>query len=79
MCCVLLGFHVLNQWLWLTLLLSRFRATLYPCPETQAERREMAIGVMTRIEDLNTVSMLLCWCLSTVGTVLVSVSALEVQ
>lgn len=34
----------------------RFRATLYPCPETQAERREMAIGVMTRIEDLNTVS-----------------------
>ena len=33
----------------------RFRATLYPCPETQQERREMAIGVMTRIEDLNTV------------------------
>ena len=33
----------------------RFRATLYPCPETPAERREMAIGVMTRIEDLNTV------------------------
>lgn len=32
-----------------------FRATLYPCPETQAERREMSIGVMTRIEDLNTV------------------------
>jgi len=32
-----------------------FRATLYPCPETPAERREMAIGVMTRIEDLNTV------------------------
>lgn len=32
-----------------------FRATLYPCPETQQERREMAIGVMTRIEDLNTV------------------------
>ena len=29
-----------------------FRATLYPCPETPAERREMAIGVMTRIEDL---------------------------
>ena len=37
--------------------LHRFRATLYPCPETQAERREMAIGVMTRIEDLNTVSL----------------------
>ncbi|KAK3106642.1 hypothetical protein FSP39_024341 [Pinctada imbricata] len=32
-----------------------FRATLYPCPETPSERREMAIGVMTRIEDLNTV------------------------
>ncbi|XP_070537102.1 V-type proton ATPase 116 kDa subunit a 1-like isoform X6 [Ptychodera flava] len=32
-----------------------FRATLYPCPETQAERREMAMGVMTRIEDLQTV------------------------
>lgn len=35
--------------------IDRFRATLYPCPETPAERREMAIGVMTRIEDLNTV------------------------
>lgn len=34
----------------------RYHATLYPCPETQTERREMAIGVMTRIEDLNTVS-----------------------
>ena len=33
-----------------------FRATLYPCPESPAERREMAIGVMTRIEDLQTVS-----------------------
>uniref|UniRef100_A0A1I8GDG4 V-type proton ATPase subunit a n=1 Tax=Macrostomum lignano TaxID=282301 RepID=A0A1I8GDG4_9PLAT len=32
-----------------------FRATLYPCPDSQAERREMAISVMTRIEDLNTV------------------------
>ena len=39
-------------------MISRFRATLYPCPETPAERREMAIGVMTRIEDLNTVSNL---------------------
>ena len=33
-----------------------FRATLYPCPESPAERREMSMGVMTRIEDLNTVS-----------------------
>nr|QDR51047.1 Vacuolar H+ ATPase 100kD subunit 1 [Manduca sexta] len=32
-----------------------FRATLYPCPESPADRREMAMGVMTRIEDLNTV------------------------
>jgi len=30
-------------------------ATLYPCPETPAERREMSLGVMTRIEDLTTV------------------------
>uniref|UniRef100_A0AC35UCS9 V-type proton ATPase subunit a n=1 Tax=Rhabditophanes sp. KR3021 TaxID=114890 RepID=A0AC35UCS9_9BILA len=32
-----------------------FRATLYPCPESPAERREMSIGVITRIEDLKTV------------------------
>ncbi|XP_037077350.1 V-type proton ATPase 116 kDa subunit a1-like [Pollicipes pollicipes] len=32
-----------------------FRATVYPCPDTPAERREMKLGVMTRIEDLNTV------------------------
>ncbi|KAL5283020.1 unc-32.2 family protein [Megaselia abdita] len=32
-----------------------FRATLYPCPESPSDRREMAMGVMTRIEDLNTV------------------------
>lgn len=36
-----------------------FRATLYPCPEAPADRREMAMGVMTRIEDLNTVSYFL--------------------
>lgn len=35
-----------------------FRATLYPCPEAPADRREMAMGVMTRIEDLNTVRTL---------------------
>jgi vacuolar-type H+-ATPase subunit I/STV1 len=34
-----------------------FRATLYPCPEAPADRREMAMGVMTRLEDLNTVSL----------------------
>ncbi|XP_067392438.1 V-type proton ATPase 116 kDa subunit a 4 [Emydura macquarii macquarii] len=32
-----------------------FRATVYTCPESAAERREMADGVNTRIEDLNTV------------------------
>eukprot|EP00117_Sycon_ciliatum_P047223 scpid96574/ scgid33746/ V-type proton ATPase 116 kDa subunit a isoform 1; Clathrin-coated vesicle/synaptic vesicle proton pump 116 kDa subunit; Vacuolar adenosine triphosphatase subunit Ac116; Vacuolar proton pump subunit 1; Vacuolar proton translocating ATPase 116 kDa subunit a isoform 1 len=32
-----------------------FRATQYPCPDTAAERREMAMGVATRIEDLSTV------------------------
>ncbi|CAB4002785.1 V-type proton ATPase 116 kDa subunit a-like isoform X1 [Paramuricea clavata] len=32
-----------------------FRATMYPCPDTIQERREMAVGVMTRIEDLQTV------------------------
>lgn len=33
----------------------RFRATVYPCPESAGERREVAAGVNTRIEDLNTV------------------------
>jgi len=33
----------------------RFHGTVYPCPETQSERREMAMGVVTRIEDLRTV------------------------
>ena len=32
-----------------------FRATLYPCPEAPVDRREMAMGVMSRIEELNTV------------------------
>jgi len=34
---------------------GRFHGTVYPCPETQSERREMAMGVVTRIEDLRTV------------------------
>lgn len=29
-----------------------FRATIYPCPDSPSERREMAMGVVTRIEDL---------------------------
>ncbi|XP_057276530.1 V-type proton ATPase 116 kDa subunit a 4 isoform X2 [Pezoporus wallicus] len=32
-----------------------FHATVYPCPESVTERREMLDGVNTRIEDLNTV------------------------
>uniref|UniRef100_A0A8C6JMV3 V-type proton ATPase subunit a n=1 Tax=Melopsittacus undulatus TaxID=13146 RepID=A0A8C6JMV3_MELUD len=31
-------------------------ATVYPCPESVTERREMLDGVNTRIEDLNTVN-----------------------
>lgn len=37
--------------------MARFRATVYPCPESATERREMLDGVNTRIEDLNTVSV----------------------
>uniref|UniRef100_A0A8B9FLX4 V-type proton ATPase subunit a n=1 Tax=Amazona collaria TaxID=241587 RepID=A0A8B9FLX4_9PSIT len=33
-----------------------FHATVYPCPGSDAERREMLDGVNTRIEDLNTVN-----------------------
>lgn len=36
----------------------RFRATLYPCPETPPERKEMLAGVHARIEDLQMVSRL---------------------
>ncbi|XP_032824504.1 V-type proton ATPase 116 kDa subunit a 1-like isoform X2 [Petromyzon marinus] len=32
-----------------------FRATLYPCPETPLERKEMEAGVNNRIDDLQTV------------------------
>ncbi|XP_043944145.1 V-type proton ATPase 116 kDa subunit a [Protopterus annectens] len=32
-----------------------FRATIYPCPETANERRDMAAGVSTRIEELTLV------------------------
>ena len=35
---------------------SRFRASLYPCPETAEERNEMAIQVASRLQDLKTVS-----------------------
>lgn len=36
-----------------------FRATMYPCPEAPADRREMAMGVKTRLDDLNTVSKII--------------------
>ena len=32
-----------------------YHATVYPCPESASERREMTYGVNTRLEDLNTV------------------------
>ncbi|XP_023320179.1 V-type proton ATPase 116 kDa subunit a-like isoform X3 [Eurytemora carolleeae] len=32
-----------------------FHASIYPCPEKGSERREMMIGVNTRLEDLHTV------------------------
>ncbi|PIO33788.1 hypothetical protein AB205_0190580 [Aquarana catesbeiana] len=35
--------------------LYSFKATVYPCPETASERRDMAADVNTRIEDLNAV------------------------
>ena len=35
--------------------LIRFRATLYQCPETAAERQEMATAVSNRILDLEAV------------------------
>uniref|UniRef100_A0A674MDR8 V-type proton ATPase subunit a n=1 Tax=Takifugu rubripes TaxID=31033 RepID=A0A674MDR8_TAKRU len=35
--------------------LFSFRATLYPCPETPQERKEMLAGVNARIEDLQMV------------------------
>ena len=37
------------------LLFVRFRATLYQCPETAAERQNMANAVNNRIADLQTV------------------------
>ena len=36
----------------------RYRAVLYPCSDTAAERQEKAIGVNTRIEDIQAVSAL---------------------
>jgi V-type H+-transporting ATPase subunit a len=32
-----------------------FKATLYPCPEAAADRKELAVGVATRLVDLNIV------------------------
>lgn len=33
------------------------RATMYPCPEAGAERKEMAQGVKGRLDDLSTVGL----------------------
>lgn len=46
------SFHLCH---WGASLSSRFRASLYPCPETPQERKEMASGVNTRIDDLQMV------------------------
>lgn len=35
----------------------RFRASLYPCPETPQERKEMLAGVNSRIDDLQMVGL----------------------
>lgn len=35
-----------------------FHASLYPCPNINAERLEMLKGVRTRLEDLNLVSIM---------------------
>ena len=32
-----------------------YHASLYPCPDTASQRRELAIGVASRIEDLKTI------------------------
>ncbi|MGH0142987.1 UNVERIFIED_CONTAM: hypothetical protein FKN15_017301 [Acipenser sinensis] len=37
-----------------------FRASLYPCPENPQERKEMAAGVNTRIDDLQMVIAYFC-------------------
>jgi len=44
---------------WLNLCVARFRATLYQCPESAAERNEMVESVVNRINDLETVCMVL--------------------
>jgi vacuolar-type H+-ATPase subunit I/STV1 len=36
-------------------ILDRFKATIYPCPETPNERREMLNGVSMRLDELKTV------------------------
>lgn len=50
--CYLLLYY---QTLLIMKLFFRFRASLYPCPETPQERKEMAAGVNTRIDDLQMV------------------------
>jgi len=35
--------------------IKRFKATIYPCPETLVERREMLNGVIARLDELKTV------------------------
>lgn len=35
--------------------MNSFRATLYQCPETAAERQEMTVAIHNRINDLQSV------------------------
>ena len=38
-----------------TLFIQRFKATIYPCPETPNERKDMLNGVSMRLDELKTV------------------------
>ena len=48
-------YHILNTYQTGVLNITRFRATLYQCPESAAERNEMVESVVNRINDLETV------------------------
>ncbi len=44
------------MWLYFSV---RYKATLYPCPDSPEERQQVAVGVISRLQDLETVSILL--------------------
>ena len=47
--------HSINPYYCYLLDIFRFRANMYPCPQNPSERKEMATGVLKRVEDLNRV------------------------